>query len=105
MNSKIIYALPFARIGTGFSEEDLKQLRAHLKDNLYEYNGKNKPDFLKSQWKYTIQNKPDCYINDLKNSVILEVKAAEIVASENFATDCTLRFGRTVKIRYDKDWA
>jgi ATP-dependent DNA ligase len=41
----------------------------------------------------------------LMNSVILEVKAAEIVASENFATDCTLRFARTMKIRYDKDWA
>jgi hypothetical protein len=60
---------------------------------------------MRCQWKYTIQNKPDCYINDLKYSVILEVKAAEIVTSENFATDCTLRFGRTVKIRYDKDWS
>jgi ATP-dependent DNA ligase len=77
-------------------------LRARLKPFLYEYNGKNKPDFLRCQWKYTIQNKPDCYINDVKNSVILEVKAAEIVTSENFATDCTLRFGRNIKIRYDK---
>ena len=57
------------------------QLRARLKPFLYEYNGKNKPDFLRCQWKYTIQNKPDCYINDVKNSVILEVKAAEIVTS------------------------
>ena len=76
-----MFALPFARIGTGFSEDDLIQLRARLKPFLYEYNGKNKPDFLRCQWKYTIQNKPDCYINDVKNSVILEVKAAEIVTS------------------------
>lgn len=60
---------------------------------------------MRCQWKYTSSNKPDCYIKDLKNSVILEVKAAEIVASDNFATDCTLRFARCMKIRYDKDWA
>jgi len=42
-NNKSIFALPFARVGTGFSEDDLIQLRARLKPNLYEYTGRNKP--------------------------------------------------------------
>lgn len=43
-------------------------------------------------------------IDNPKNSVIIEVKAAEFMKSNSFPCDYTLRFPRVVKIRYDKDW-
>ena len=46
---------------------------------------------------YSIIDSPD-------HSVVLEVKAAEIIRSNAFLTEYTLRFPRVVKIRYDKDW-
>lgn len=36
--------------------------------------------------------------------MILEIKAAEFIKSNNFPCDYTLRFPRVEKIRYDKDW-
>ena len=45
------------------------------------------------------------YIDDPSNSIILEVKAAEIVQSETFPSKVTLRFPRVVKTRFDKNWS
>ena len=45
------------------------------------------------------------YIDDPSNSIILEVKAAEIVTSETFPSKITLRFPRVVKTRFDKNWS
>jgi DNA ligase-4 len=47
-------------------------------------------------------DRPDVYVSDLKKSVVLEIKATEIMASDSYPTKCTLRFPRVVKIRYDK---
>uniref|UniRef100_A0A1A8HAZ0 DNA ligase IV n=1 Tax=Nothobranchius korthausae TaxID=1143690 RepID=A0A1A8HAZ0_9TELE len=47
--------------------------------------------------------KPEVYIEPC-NSVIVQVKAAEIVASDVYKTNCTLRFPRIEKIRDDKEW-
>ena len=55
-------------------------------------------------WKPKLDDKPDCFINNLTNSIILEVKAAEFISSEAFGAPITLRFPRVEKIRYDKDW-
>jgi DNA ligase-4 len=55
-------------------------------------------------WKPSAAEKPDLVINDLDKSVILEIKASEIMTSEAFPTHCSLRFPRVMKIRYDKNW-
>lgn len=44
------------------------------------------------------------FVDSPVNSVILEVKAAEIIRANTFVPGYTLRFPRVVKIRYDKDW-
>lgn len=46
-DNRYYYSIPFARVGTGFSQEVLIQLRAKLKPHLYQFNGKNKPDHIK----------------------------------------------------------
>jgi DNA ligase-4 len=44
---------------------------------------------------------PDVYVKDAKKSLILEVKASEIIKSDNFI-GYSLRFPRLMKIRNDK---
>lgn len=51
-----------------------------------------------------MSDRPDAYISDISKSVILEVKAGELVVSDAYPTFYTLRFPRVVKVRYDKDW-
>jgi len=51
-----------------------------------------------------MQDKPDCWVNSLSKSLVLEIKAAEMTLSESYPAGYTLRFPRVVKIRYDKDW-
>ena len=46
---------------------------------------------------------PDVYINNPSQSVLLEVKGAELIKANTFPTKMTLRFPRVVQIRYDKD--
>ena len=36
--------------------------------------------------------------------VLFQIKAAEIIESDQYKTECTLRFPRVEKIRYDKPW-
>lgn len=52
-----------------------------------------------------MQDKPDCWVSSLGKSIVLEIKAAEITASESYPARFTLRFPRVVKIRYDKEWS
>lgn len=104
LNPKIAYAVPFAKVGTGYSVEELSALRDKLKNNLVRNEGKGKPGFIQNVWKCGIQDRPDCYVSSLSASVILEIKAAEIINSDAYPTNHTLRFPRVLKIRYDKPW-
>ena len=75
------------------------KLRAHWK----KYDSKNPPTLF-GNWKPAQSEKPDVYLDDPSVSIILEVKAAEIVPSETFPAKVTLRFPRVVKTRFDKNW-
>ncbi len=66
--------------------------------------GNKRPSYFSGNWKPKLEDRPDCYVNFLYNSRILEVKGAELIASEAFSAPVTLRFPRVVAIRYDKDW-
>lgn len=48
--------------------------------------------------------RPDVYVKDVTKSVVLEIKAGELVASAKYPTFYSLRFPRVMKIRYDKNW-
>lgn len=56
------------------------------------------PPFL--EWR---DSAPDVWI-DPKNSIILEIKAAELVKTSTYGTDYTFRFPRITNIRSDKQW-
>lgn len=71
LNHRIAYAVPFAKVGTGYSVDQLAMLREKLKDNLVKFDSKHKPNYLQGNWKPSLQDKPDCWVSSLNKSIIL----------------------------------
>lgn len=86
------------RIGSGYTMKELYDLGLKLAKHWKVYNKNNPPAAILCG-----TEKPEVYIEP-RNSVILQVKAAEIVSSEMYKTNCTLRFPRIERIREDKEW-
>uniref|UniRef100_A0A8C1X382 DNA ligase 4 n=1 Tax=Cyprinus carpio TaxID=7962 RepID=A0A8C1X382_CYPCA len=86
------------RIGSGYTLKELYDLGLKL-DKHWKVCKKNNP----SAAILCGTEKPEVYIEPC-NSVIIQAKAAEIVSSEMYKTNCTLRFPRIERIREDKEW-
>ncbi|XP_012878466.1 PREDICTED: DNA ligase 4 [Dipodomys ordii] len=86
------------RIGSGYTMKELYDLGLKLAKHWKPFSKKTPPSSILCG-----TEKPEVYIEPC-NSVIVQVKAAEIVPSEMYKTDCTLRFPRIEKIREDKEW-
>ena len=102
-NPKTSTILPLAKVGTGYSIKELNDLRLKLKPLWKKYDSKIPPTLF-GQWTPGINDRPDVYIENPSLSIILEIKAAEIINSDSFPTKVTLRFARVVNVRYDKSW-
>ncbi|XP_069022381.1 DNA ligase 4 [Embiotoca jacksoni] len=88
----------FCRIGSGYTMKELYDLGLKLAEHWKVYRKNDPPASLLCG-----TEKPEVYIEP-RNSVILQVKATEIVGSDMYKTNCTLRFPRIEKIREDKEW-
>ncbi|XP_077409514.1 DNA ligase 4 [Vanacampus margaritifer] len=86
------------RIGSGYTMKELYDLGLKLAKHWKVYRKNDPPASI-----LCATEKPEVYIEP-RNSVILQVKAAEIVGSDMYKTNCTLRFPRIEKIRDDKAW-
>ncbi|KAM4860192.1 DNA ligase 4 isoform 1-T3 [Thomomys bottae] len=86
------------RIGSGYTMKELYDLGLKLAKHWKPFHRKNPPSCILCG-----TEKPEVYIEPC-NSVIVQVKAAEIVPSEMYKTGSTLRFPRIEKIREDKEW-
>ncbi|XP_053735397.1 DNA ligase 4 [Synchiropus splendidus] len=86
------------RVGSGYTMKELYDLGLKLAKHWKVYRKNNPPASIQCS-----TEKPEVYIEPC-NSVILQVKAAEIVSSDMYKTNCTLRFPRIEKIREDKEW-
>ena len=62
------------------------------------------PPSLFGKWVPSMSDRPNVYITDVSKSVILEIRAGELIVSDQYPTMYTLRFPRVLKIRYDKNW-
>lgn len=93
--------VPITKVGTGYSLQELADLRRGLKDQWRPF--RTAPEYW-PKWTPGPGERPDYYIKDPSKSVVLELKAAEIVPSEKFPAGFTLRFPKTYKIRHDKNW-
>ena len=81
--------LSLARVGSGYSASELSDLVMKCKER--------KEDCVKVG-----KEVPEVWF-DPRNSPVLQVKAAEIVFSDQYATGCTLRFPRVEMVRADRD--
>ncbi|XP_077585084.1 DNA ligase 4 [Stigmatopora nigra] len=86
------------RIGSGYSMKELYDLGLKLAKHWKVYRKNDPPPNILCS-----MEKPEVYIEPC-HSVVLQVKAAEIVGSDVYKTNCTLRFPRIEKIRDDKEW-
>ncbi|XP_051558436.1 DNA ligase 4 [Myxocyprinus asiaticus] len=86
------------RIGSGYTLKELYDLGLKLAKHWKVYNKNNPPAAILCG-----TEKPEVYIEP-RNSVIIQVKAAEIVSSDMYRTNCTLRFPRIERIKEDKEW-
>lgn len=86
------------RIGSGYTMKELYELGLKLAKHWKVYRKNDPPAAILCG-----TEKPEVYIEP-RNSVILQVKAAEIVTSDMYKTNCTLRFPRIERIRDDKLW-
>ncbi|CAG8469411.1 2306_t:CDS:10 [Acaulospora morrowiae] len=88
--------LTFCRFGTGFTMKEGEQLK-NL-DGWTRFDQDNVPD-----WLMLGRDKPQMIIPP-EMSIVVQVKAAEIIPTNMFAADFTLRFPRFEVVRDDKDW-
>lgn len=86
------------RVGSGYTMKELYDLGLKLAKHWKPYRKRDPPCNILCG-----SEKPEVYIEPC-NSVIVQIKAAEIVSSDMYKTDCTLRFPRIEKIREDKEW-
>lgn len=86
------------RVGSGYTMKELYELGLKLNKCWKPFHRKAPPGSILCG-----TEKPEVYIEPC-NSVIVQVKAAEIVPSSMYKTGCTLRFPRIEKMRDDKEW-
>lgn len=86
------------RVGSGYTMKELYDLGLKLAKHWKPFHKKAPPSSILCG-----TEKPEVYIEPC-NSVVVQIKAAEIVPSEMYKTSCTLRFPRIEKIRDDKEW-
>lgn len=86
------------RIGSGYTMKELYDLGLKLAKHWKVFRKNDPPASILCG-----TEKPEAYIEPC-HSVIIQVKAAEIVGSDMYKTNCTLRFPRIEKIRDDKEW-
>ncbi|XP_077775144.1 DNA ligase 4 isoform X2 [Podarcis muralis] len=86
------------RVGSGYTMKELYDLGLKLAKYWKPYRKRDPPFNILCG-----TEKPEVYIEPC-NSVIVQIKAAEIVSSDMYKTDYTLRFPRIERIREDKEW-
>lgn len=86
------------RIGSGYTMKELYDLGLKLAQHWKVYRKRDPPASI-----LCATEKPEVFIEP-RDSVIVQVRAAEIVGSDMYRTNCTLRFPRIEKIREDKEW-
>ena len=96
----------FCRVGSGYSNKELFNLLQRLQPYFCPWS-KDKTQQQKifdAGIRYKKEPTPDVWIHPT-NSIVLQIKAAEIVSSELYSAGFTLRFPRVINVRDDKSWS
>jgi hypothetical protein len=94
----------FCKVGSGYSLDELANLRGRLKDKWIKYHPSKQPKHFMG-WKHEKCDIPDVWIRP-EHSVIIELKCYEITPCRKakFHAEYTTRFPRAQSIRWDKNW-
>ncbi|KAL1926334.1 hypothetical protein VTP01DRAFT_5855 [Rhizomucor pusillus] len=92
--------MTFATLGTGYTVDELDEFRKYF-ENCERYDPKRQPSWLIHPPKSN--ENPDVIVPYSK-SVVVEVKASEIIWGNMYGAGNTLRFPRFMSFRTDKSW-
>ncbi len=93
----------FVKVGGGFTADVLAKVNAQLGPFMFDFRSTDpRCARITSNIKFPTE-RPDKII-DPSDSIVLQIKATEIQATDKFPTGITLRFPRLVKVRPDKSW-
>ncbi|XP_054278931.1 LOW QUALITY PROTEIN: DNA ligase 4 [Macrosteles quadrilineatus] len=87
------------RVGSGCTLDELSELSRKLEPHWR----RTKPGYVPPSHLWT-RERPELWLEPM-DSVIVQVKASEVVPSDFYQTGFTLRFPRIEKVRYDKPWS
>ncbi|KAJ2893800.1 hypothetical protein MKZ38_008225 [Zalerion maritima] len=94
----------FFKVGGGFSVEHYAEIRHHTEGKWQDWHVSHPPtEYIELGGGSLQYEHPDVWIRP-SESVVLEVKAASVSTSDQFAMGFTLRFPRFRRIRLDKAW-
>ena len=94
----------FFKVGGGFTAADYANIRHHTDNKWKDWDTKHPPTDLIELGGGDLQyERPDVYILP-SDSVVLEVKAAQVTQTDQFRLGLTLRFPRFKRLRMDKTW-
>lgn len=99
--------LSFCRVGGGMSADEYANIRHNIGDKFQLFDPKNPPSnylvLSGATSSFAKRDRPDVWIRP-DESLVLEVKASQVIPSTVFKTGLTLRFPRFKQIRTDKNW-
>lgn len=96
--SKIVHTV--CKVGTGYTEEDLRQIQAHIMPHCFA--SPAPPAWLDGWMPVLGELIPDQYVHPSHSLVWEVVGAAFVPESRNYRVGFTLRFPRVVRLRFDK---
>lgn len=96
----------FVRVGGGFNAEDYAKIHEITDGKWEDFNPRRPPSeyyAFATNTAGTVIESPDKWIRP-EDSVVLQLKAAQVTESDSYATGYTLRFPRFERRRHDRDW-
>lgn len=90
------------RVGSGLSIGELDRLRARLGPHLAPFDSKRPPAWLDFQ--LSLPDRPDVVLNHPSLSIVIQVKATQIIESKQYPAGYTLRHPRYIREREDRTW-
>ncbi|KAL2397089.1 DNA ligase 4 [Exophiala dermatitidis] len=95
----------FFKVGGGMTANDYATIQHDTDGKWIDWDPKRPPtQYIELGGGSSVQKeRPDVWIKP-EDSLVIEVKAAQVTASEDYACGMTLRFPRFKRLRRDKDW-